>query len=136
MMRRCFLSSRSRHTRCGRDWSSDVCSSDLPPCPSEHLLRLDVADYDDDGVVRRIPLPVPSLSIPPAHVLQVLHPPDRRPFVGMRGKSRGKKIFIQKGSRTVFVTAPTFLHHHLDLTRELLWTDHEVRHAIGLELHR
>src|SRR6266498_5377032 len=25
-----FFSSRSRHTRCGRDWSSDVCSSDLP----------------------------------------------------------------------------------------------------------
>src|SRR3989442_11224969 len=27
---RCFFfSSRRRHTRCGRDWSSDVCSSDL-----------------------------------------------------------------------------------------------------------
>src|SRR2546429_698811 len=25
-----FLSSRRRHTRCSRDWSSDVCSSDLP----------------------------------------------------------------------------------------------------------
>src|SRR2546429_256515 len=24
-----FLSSRRRHTRCSRDWSSDVCSSDL-----------------------------------------------------------------------------------------------------------
>src|SRR5690554_6977197 len=35
-----FFSSRRRHTRCGRDWSSDVCSSDLrtntivtPPVP-------------------------------------------------------------------------------------------------------
>src|SRR3989449_1474137 len=26
-----FFSSRRRHTRCSRDWSSDVCSSDLPP---------------------------------------------------------------------------------------------------------
>ena len=25
----CFFSSRRRHTRCSRDWSSDVCSSDL-----------------------------------------------------------------------------------------------------------
>src|SRR6266542_3470240 len=25
-----FVSSRRRHTRCYRDWSSDVCSSDLP----------------------------------------------------------------------------------------------------------
>src|SRR5205809_2007385 len=40
-----FFSSRRRHTRCSRDWSSDVCSSDLPrrarprrvrPPPHEH----------------------------------------------------------------------------------------------------
>src|SRR2546429_1460394 len=28
-----FFSSRRRHTRCSRDWSSDVCSSDLS-CPA------------------------------------------------------------------------------------------------------
>src|SRR5256884_9828369 len=27
-----FFSSRRRHTRCSRDWSSDVCSSDLVGC--------------------------------------------------------------------------------------------------------
>src|SRR6266436_8995080 len=27
-----FFSSRRRHTRCSRDWSSDVCSSDLGGC--------------------------------------------------------------------------------------------------------
>src|SRR2546422_1050240 len=38
-----FFSSRRRHTRCSRDWSSDVCSSDLGGCyreprgsPAEH----------------------------------------------------------------------------------------------------
>src|SRR5262245_63220740 len=29
-----FFSSRRRHTRCLSDWSSDVCSSDLPAGPS------------------------------------------------------------------------------------------------------
>src|SRR5438128_3776736 len=29
-----FFSSRRRHTRCYRDWSSDVCSSDLRPARS------------------------------------------------------------------------------------------------------
>src|SRR3989449_11524472 len=29
-----FFSSRRRHTRCSRDWSSDVCSSDLPLVPT------------------------------------------------------------------------------------------------------
>src|SRR5256884_9266559 len=33
-----FFSSRRRHTRCSRDWSSDVCSSDL------HKLPLAAAD--------------------------------------------------------------------------------------------
>src|SRR6266542_4404905 len=32
-MRFFFFSSRRRHTRCYRDWSSDVCSSDLEPEP-------------------------------------------------------------------------------------------------------
>src|SRR5215813_14645887 len=31
-----FFSSRRRHTRCGRDWSSDVCSSDLKPGRQPH----------------------------------------------------------------------------------------------------
>src|SRR3989442_9222061 len=35
-----FFSSRRRHTRCGRDWSSDVCSSDLPSAGGE-LAALD-----------------------------------------------------------------------------------------------
>src|SRR2546429_5275873 len=29
MLNEFFFSSRRRHTRCSRDWSSDVCSSDL-----------------------------------------------------------------------------------------------------------
>src|SRR5438445_12835791 len=41
-----FFSSRRRHTRYWRDWSSDVCSSDqLPPVSAEEVcnLRFDVA---------------------------------------------------------------------------------------------
>src|SRR5256884_1760871 len=34
-----FFSSRRRHTRCSRDWSSDVCSSDLSP-ETQRLRRL------------------------------------------------------------------------------------------------
>src|SRR2546429_1725890 len=30
-----FFSSRRGHTRCSRDWSSDVCSSDLAPRPAD-----------------------------------------------------------------------------------------------------
>src|SRR5271167_4622963 len=34
-----FFSSRRRHTRSKRDWSSDVCSSDLRGTPIEHACR-------------------------------------------------------------------------------------------------
>src|SRR5216684_5325527 len=33
-----FFSSRRRHTRCSRDWSSDVCSSDLTLAPTESVV--------------------------------------------------------------------------------------------------
>src|SRR6266436_3927556 len=36
-----FFSSRRRHTRCSRDWSSDVCSSDLFPDTWLHLFSSD-----------------------------------------------------------------------------------------------
>src|SRR2546429_3526030 len=34
-----FFSSRRRHTRCSRDWSSDVCSSDLPRSTAAMVAR-------------------------------------------------------------------------------------------------
>src|SRR2546422_6997420 len=41
-----FFSSKRRHTRCSRDWSSDVCSSDL------ELIRACVREDRDLGVPR------------------------------------------------------------------------------------
>src|SRR3712207_9503083 len=35
-----FFSSRRRHTRYWRDWSSDVCSSDLAPAPAPEPYRI------------------------------------------------------------------------------------------------
>src|SRR5687768_18483098 len=35
-----FFSSRRRHTRCSRDWSSDVCSSDLEYLSMRGLIQL------------------------------------------------------------------------------------------------
>src|SRR5690606_39434484 len=41
-----FFSSRRRHTRFSRDWSSDVCSSDLPRLAKtrEHTIELVMAE--------------------------------------------------------------------------------------------
>src|SRR5207245_8418903 len=45
-----FFSSRRRHTRCYRDWSSDVCSSDLDPRPPMKLLDAN-PDHRRSGIV-------------------------------------------------------------------------------------
>src|SRR5690606_40655442 len=51
-----FFSSRRRHTRFSRDWSSDVCSSDLQRCgasvPDWMVHRFD--GLDDDAETRRM----------------------------------------------------------------------------------
>src|SRR5256884_9588245 len=39
-----FFSSRRRHTRCSRDWSSDVCSSDLVTSPVKKLVKIEQRD--------------------------------------------------------------------------------------------
>src|SRR2546422_11341655 len=74
-----FFSSRRRHTRCSRDWSSDVCSSDLllvgpvfatpaPPTPPERP-PLGPAAL---GAIARLGLPVVAIGgITPQRVREV-----------------------------------------------------------------
>src|SRR2546422_3621759 len=51
-----FFSSRRRHTRCSRDWSSDVCSSDLGETGRVVQEAL-CAAYASAGLGRKITLP-------------------------------------------------------------------------------
>src|SRR5690625_6814778 len=44
-----FFSSRRRHTRWPRDWSSDVCSSDLYVCDSQDLDAFNQATINSDN---------------------------------------------------------------------------------------
>src|SRR5687768_17332 len=48
-----FFSSRRRHTRCSRDWSSDVCSSDLKTADSGYLTRK-LADVAQNVIINEI----------------------------------------------------------------------------------
>src|SRR3712207_7307976 len=69
-----FFSSRRRHTRYWRDWSSDVCSSDLPFAPFcglIHLPRFSVLNksnnllHSPQGVQKmssKVPLPPSEFS--------------------------------------------------------------------------
>src|SRR5439155_8415482 len=57
-----FFSSRRRHTRWPRDWSSDVCSSDLRRARRRALTVPDPSTLADArGVVARFGLTVPAV---------------------------------------------------------------------------
>src|SRR3989449_8662117 len=52
-----FFSSRRRHTRCSRDWSSDVCSSDLDKLAlaiTPHFFNLIPRENPDDPIRRQV----------------------------------------------------------------------------------
>src|SRR5215475_15360941 len=72
-----FFSSRRRHTRFSRDWSSDVCSSDLTPptgwpiCIYAHGTGGDWESFVDDGTGLRLALQ----GIATISTDQVLHGP-------------------------------------------------------------
>src|SRR5256884_9402760 len=59
-----FFSSRRRHTRCSRDWSSDVCSSDLNPKRQQVIIfKPPFAPDTPDYVKRVIGLPGDAIDI-------------------------------------------------------------------------
>src|SRR5256884_6129514 len=114
-----FFSSRRRHTRCSRDWSSDVCSSDLLFFPGRHqnlrnvVLRLRHVELRFVGVVKirdvlvgdrnlRYHFTVQQFldrKLPPQLELQILHrhglilqPPLKFVF-GVRALQLGELVF-------------------------------------------
>src|SRR5205809_1752517 len=102
-----FFSSRRRHTRCGRDWSSDVCSSDLSWQQTQFVVGdvnvavrngdVDVADEElrllpgaQKGAVERVPArvqPAAVEAIADDFSFDRLRSEERR--VGTEGRTRG-----------------------------------------------
>src|SRR5207245_5894262 len=101
-----FFSSRRRHTRCYRDWSSDVCSSDLAddPRPAEQASLLNLFELQGIEVHRaekEIRLPAASSG----------HDPDsRKEKSSADAKSREEKkpaeTVIPAGSYVVRMDQP------------------------------
>src|SRR5690606_39792022 len=91
-----------RHTRFSRDWSSDVCSSDLRPRPSEEDVEPGVTplDQQESGGIRLeqlVHLVVGDLSevvIPLADGTEVRRPP--KAVHGVRGRLRSEERRVGK----------------------------------------
>src|SRR5439155_15403481 len=77
-----FFSSRRRHTRWPRDWSSDVCSSDLTKGTAESLYRL----QNDAAAIQSIAIDYAAPLITSALTLAGMRSEERR--VGKECRSR------------------------------------------------
>src|SRR3712207_9086940 len=96
-----FFSSRRRHTRYWRDWSSDVCSSDLPDLAVAALADRDLQDAlvphppGDADVAAAGLEALPGLGGgEPDALLQLLRSEERR--VGKEWRSRGSPVNLKK----------------------------------------
>src|SRR5207249_9040168 len=91
-----FFSSRRRHTRSKRDWSSDVCSSDLAARPGLALRQVEDADavaclrgLRQRAAARQLDVVAVRRDRKKVHLL--VH--NRPPFSAVEGRGRGKGPF-------------------------------------------
>src|SRR3989449_7206343 len=95
-----FFSSRRRHTRCSRDWSSDVCSSDLDaltrnPAKRRALMEGGVGTFVFTGssLARRSFFKIVAFVMDVAEELLEHAERTRRPFIlGISDKKKFKVL--------------------------------------------
>src|SRR5207253_4469899 len=90
-----FFSSRRRHTRWPRDWSSDVCSSDLAQEPLVKEFGAAKSDEERQAVVARLP----KLAAPFAAKAIALAEEDLKNPVAIRCRSEERRVGKECRSR-------------------------------------
>src|SRR5205809_4432131 len=85
-----FFSSRRRHTRCSRDWSSDVCSSDLHACVRQRELQ--APDLSKPRIF-------PVLGLPSAEPVDNGHDGARHELGGAELRSEERRVGKECRSR-------------------------------------
>src|SRR5438128_5463258 len=98
-----FFSSRRRHTRCYRDWSSDVCSSDLLPAYDGKAALASARTERPDLVVLDLGLP----ELDGLDVTRALRAESAVPIVMLTGRSEesDKLVGLELGADD-YVTKP------------------------------
>src|SRR5712664_4427535 len=86
-----FFSSRRRHTRSDRDWSSDVCSSDLDGIPVPPRVRVlgEFSPIRPDSA----PIAVPLIQV--NHLVRGLHELDDPQFIKLHAREPDRITLVQ-----------------------------------------
>src|SRR2546429_7702790 len=105
-----FFSSRRRHTRCSRDWSSDVCSSDLmAPLKVQIAVWLVGALAEETWRVTAIAALVTSRNSPLFSVVAVSVALDRKSVVEGKSVDLGGRRIIKKKKNKIIRMILSFI---------------------------
>ena len=98
------------------------------------LLRLDIADHHQSGIVRHVPGAVPGAEVIDMHALEVGHPADGRVAVAAGRVGQCLEALIgQRGRLVVGAQAALFLDD-LDLAGEFVGRQFQAGQTVGFEL--
>ena len=86
-----FFSSRRRHTRYWRDWSSDVCSSDLRRNAARHVKRI----KEGDKLAKQLRKEIHSLEVEKEEISQKLDSEKAKAVERLNDKLKYQKQYYE-----------------------------------------
>src|SRR5438045_9409259 len=117
-----FFSSTRRHTRCLSDWSSAVCSSDLPQ-PCAELIALGTRLWERLGIASGLRLEINSLGTPESRrayrerLVEYLHAHEARLDADSRRRLTVNPLRVLDSKNPPMqevIAGATLLHEHPD----------------------
>ena len=99
----------------------------------EHSARVHVPCHDEEGVVGEIVAIVEGTKLARIDALDIAHPADHRPAVGMRLVGRGEEFLREVTVGVVLGARPALFRHHLSLRIDLLRIEQQLPHPVGLD---
>ena len=92
-----------------------------------------VTDYHDGRIVRRVVGVVEAAAVLGREAFDVLHPADRRPFVGVLRERRGPQDLADGAFHVVVDAIAAFVRDHFLLARHLRIPEHQLPHPLRFE---
>ena len=100
-----------------------------------HFSGVDIAGDDQDGVIGAVKPPVKVQRILPRQLRHLVHPADDRAAVAMVEEKGAARLFPQDRGGARLDTRAPFLQDDAPFLDDVVFREHEVRHAVRLDLH-
>ena len=101
----------------------------------QRVLLIDVTDDNYGGVIGRVVGPIKLHRVLHRDVLDVAHPADGGPVIGMLGKRQSEQLLGHEAVHVVFDAQAALADDHPTLGLDGTLFDDQVLHALRLQLY-